>query len=299
MTSNIFAQTAEGQVTHTSISRLLATNDGFAGLVSLHLDEWGPSSLKLPEALTKYGDSQEPGHTCYSLEFGEGKTFFEIAGRPENDERTKRFAAAMQFLTSDYSWSVQHVFDAFDWAAHDKAGTMVVDLGGGRGHISQFIADRTQNMHFIVQDVPHVIEALPPSLTQSKRLSFRVQNFLEPQQHLPSTPDGKADIVFLRWIMHDWGDKYCVQILQNLIPILRPGTRVLIYDSILKEGAVEEAEKMGVMLDLLMMVLFNGKERTENDFKELVRRAGERFRFVEVRQPTASRLGCVEIVWEG
>jgi hypothetical protein len=44
-----------------------------------------------------------------------------------------------------------------------------------------------------------------------------------------------ADIYLLRWILHDWSDKYCIKILQNLIPALRKGTKIVINDICIPE----------------------------------------------------------------
>ena len=43
-------------------------------------------------------------------------------------------------------------------------------------------------------------------------------------------PIKDADVYFFRAIFHDWPDKYCIQILQNLIPALKTGARVIIQD---------------------------------------------------------------------
>lgn len=56
------------------------------------------------------------------------------------------------------------------------------------------------------------------------RISGMEHDFLTPQ------PVKGADIYLFRWILHDWSDKYCVKILQSLIPALKKGAKIIIND---------------------------------------------------------------------
>ena len=44
-----------------------------------------------------------------------------------------------------------------------------------------------------------------------------------------------ADVYFFRWIFHNWSDEYCVRILRNLIPALKPHARIVLNDACLPE----------------------------------------------------------------
>lgn len=44
-----------------------------------------------------------------------------------------------------------------------------------------------------------------------------------------------ADIFFLRWIFHNWSNKYSVNIIRNLIPVMKPGTKIVVNDFMLPE----------------------------------------------------------------
>lgn len=46
-----------------------------------------------------------------------------------------------------------------------------------------------------------------------------------------------ANVYFLRWITHDWSDKYALMILRNLIPALKDGARIIVYDRVLSDEA--------------------------------------------------------------
>jgi ubiquinone/menaquinone biosynthesis C-methylase UbiE len=308
MTLDVFATTPSGQVQHTSISRLLATSPAFSDFFGLALVELNPIPAFFEEAVKKYANDpepfSEPRKTAYSLAYGPGQSMFEILERPENAERARIFGGAMHSLTKSDDHDVRRVWQMFDWAACDRPGAVVVDVGGGYGPVSQHIAQNTQHLHLIVQDLPHVVaqgnESLPADVKASGRLSFQAQSFLEPQVALPKSADGKADVVFMRFVMHSWSDKYCRRILANLVPILKPGSKILIFDYVIDESNTRDAtKKFGLTLDMIMLVNFNGKERTAEEFEMLFKGAGGRFKYVGTKKPKESVLGVVEAVWEG
>ena len=84
-----------------------------------------------------------------------------------------------------------------------------------------------------MQDLPQVVEdgesKLAPEL--SDRVSFMAHDFNE-------QPVKNADVYLFRWIFRNWSDKYCVQMLRNLIPALKSGAGVVINDNCLPEPSV-------------------------------------------------------------
>ncbi|KAF5198424.1 Myricetin o-methyltransferase [Thalictrum thalictroides] len=87
-----------------------------------------------------------------------------------------------------------------------------------------------------------------------------------------------ADIILLKWILHDWSDEECVKILKKCseaIPSKDKGGKVIIIDIVIQEdnGKYESTESQ-LCLDILMMVVLTGKERTETEWKKLILEAG-------------------------
>lgn len=116
-------------------------------------------------------------------------------------------------------------------------------MGGATGFVSAAIAQRYPWLRFIVQDLPLMIKNcesgrshIPKELLP--RIQFQAHNFFTPQ------PVKGAAVYLFRWILHNWSDKYVVKILENLIPGLEPGSRIVINDICLPEpnteGLVEE-----------------------------------------------------------
>lgn len=127
----------------------------------------------------------------------------------------------------------------------------------------------------VVQDLPSVEEVyhevVPSELTS--RVNFHAHDMFTPQTV-------QADVYLIRVVLHDWPDKYVVQVLQNLIPVLRRGVHVIVFDLVMPPEVDERGN--GVLplpvqatlaaVDLQMHVLFNSRERTIGDWKMLTQR---------------------------
>ena len=249
MSNYIFAQTPDGQVRHTAWSRRLATDPHFASGVGLQLDEVGPASIFALEALSRFGESGEQRETGFSLlnqaldqEAGAGgplQTLYGVLG--QNPERARRFGVAMQYFTKRSAQDLQHILTVFDWASVDRPDSVLVDVGGGHGTVSQYLAQHTEKLRFVVQDREDTVrtaETLLPAELQG-RVQFEAHDFFKSQERT-------ADVFFMRWILHNWSDKYAVAILKGLVPAMREGSRVILVEYLMKsEPETSLTEKHG------------------------------------------------------
>lgn len=93
-------------------------------------------------------------------------------------------------------------------------------VGGGKGHISTILAQAYPGLNFIVQDLDSVVQlgkdSVPADLLP--RFDFMPYNFLDPQPDLRGRVKGRTTY-FLRSILHDWSNKYCAQILKNIVDV--------------------------------------------------------------------------------
>lgn len=85
---------------------------------------------------------------------------------------------------------------------------------------------------------------------------------------LTEQPVHGADVYFFRWILHNWSDKYCVKILKNLIPALKPGAKVVINDNVLPQPGVlsqwqEERLRYGCVSLLVFHMPLSGSAANE------------------------------------
>src|SRR5690606_22450029 len=81
----------------------------------------------------------------------------------------------------------------------------------------------------------------------------------------------EADVYLLKQVLHDWNDEQCVTILANCAKSLRPGGRVIIIEFVLPDGdEFSEAR----MMDLNMLVMLPGRERSAAEYEALLDKAG-------------------------
>lgn len=292
---NIFDESSPGQVCHTAISRLLAENNGYYNSIGLQLEDLGPASSKLIEAWTKFGgDAGEPDQSAFSLYNG-GRPLFTILA--ESPDRAHRFDSAMKFAVEDKEFNFFHVVKAFDWSTLDKPGSRLVDLGGGYGQVSQALAKHTQHLAFTVQDLSHVVEqgraALPSEF--KGRISFEAQSFKEPQ---PSK--NPPDAYLISRCLHNWSDYHSAIILRCLVPGLKAGSKVLIWDSVLDDKPIKKlSEKFNLQQDFIMATISNGKDRSREEFRQLLELSDKHFKIENVRRPEGCKLSMIEVSWNG
>jgi hypothetical protein len=86
--------------------------------------------------------------------------------------------------------------------------------------------------------------------------------------------------MILSQILHDWGDESADAILANCRRGVRTGGRLLLVEGVIQDGSEPDFLKL---LDLHMLVMFGGKERTESEWRALLTAAG--FRLARVMPP--------------
>lgn len=121
-----------------------------------------------------------------------------------NPDRALSFVGSLKALTSSPEYQVSHVINNYNSAALGKA--TVVDVGGSRGNIAAQLAERFPELNFVVQDLENVIKGAENDIPQELRGRIRFE-----ARDLFALQTVKADVYFMRWILHNWPDKYwCV-----------------------------------------------------------------------------------------
>ena len=149
----------------------------------------------------------------------------------------------------------------------DTAGVeRVVDVGGASGALLVPILEANPGLKATLFDLPNIIdgEALSNIPDQIRsRLEKVGGDFFE------SVPP--ADLYLLKWILHDWNDEQCVTILRNCRKAISPGGRVAIFELIM--WAPEEGD-LAPLMDLNMLVMMAGRDRTLIEYSDLLAEAG-------------------------
>ena len=135
-------------------------------------------------------------------------------------------------------------------------GCCVVDVGGGEGSLVRGIRKRYQ-IRGVLFDLPQVIGEV-----ESGEIELEAGSFLE------KVPSG-GDVHLLKHVLHNWTDDECITILRNCEEALNQDGRVLILEHLLCEDDPELA-----MMDLHMMLVLGGRERTQEQYEKLLSCAG-------------------------
>jgi hypothetical protein len=171
-------------------------------------------------------------------------------------------------------------------AAYDFSGIeLIVDVAGGHGAVLMGILERYPAMRGVLFDLDHVIAGAAPRIAAAglqDRLRTEVGNFFE-----RVTPG--ADAYVMKHIIHDWDDDRAIRILHNIrTAIGAKRSRVILLESVIAAGNTPD---LGKIIDLEMLVMPGGKERTAEEFERLFTQAGlELTRIV----PTQSPLSVIE-----
>jgi ubiquinone/menaquinone biosynthesis C-methylase UbiE len=161
---------------------------------------------------------------------------------------------------------------------------VVADIGGGNGSQMTEILKKHTKMKGILFDLPHVIERAKERIQASgllDRCTLVWGSFFD------AVPEG-ADAYILRHIIHDWDEEKCLTILRNCHRAMLPASKLLVIESVIPPG---NKPFHGKFLDLVMLLIPGGKERTEAEYRTVFERAGfELTRIV----PTGTEVSIVE-----
>ncbi|KAM5383754.1 hypothetical protein ACJZ2D_001743 [Fusarium nematophilum] len=192
------------------------------------------------------------------------------------------------------------------YGCHDSQLWWLRLIGGFCLQLSHLYPD----LRFVLQDRGPAInkaqeEIWPrenPEALAAGRIQFVVHDFFE------KNPVPEADVYWLRYILHDWSDDYCVRILSRIRESMGTKSRILICDQVmnttnrcrdLSPAPAPLLPNWGYYTryshqrDLAMMAIINGIERKPDEFRQLVERAGLRLRKI---WDCRSQVGLVEVV---
>jgi hypothetical protein len=147
----------------------------------------------------------------------------------------------------------------------------LVDVGGGAGHLVVQVLHKYPGIRGVVFDLPEVIDAAPAQLPVRSEAVARRLGYAAGDMFHDVPP--AADAYVLKLILHNWDDASCATILRNVCAHLAPGGRVIAIDTVLPPlGDVSDVPSK--LLDINMMLLLPGKERTRVEWEALYRGAG-------------------------
>ncbi|MGL4462142.1 MAG: methyltransferase [Planctomycetia bacterium] len=247
----VFAEPTPGVYALTPLSNALRTNV--------------PHSVRAM-ARVRGGEQQRAwGELLYSVRTGQ-PAFDKVFGRPMFDyfavhpEAGALFDAAM---TSIHGRETAGLLTAYDLSRHRT----LVDVGGGNGSTLIEILRSHPHLRGVVYDRPEVADRTAHRL-EAAGLADRAHAV--GGDFFADVP-AEGDVYLMRHILHDWDDAACHTILKNCRAGMPEGGVLLIVEFVIAEG---DAPAFGKWLDLAMLVLLGGRERTESDFRRLLHETG-------------------------
>lgn len=157
----------------------------------------------------------------------------------------------------------------------------VVDVGGGHGTLLVTLLSRHLHLHAVLFDLPHVAAEAQRMLDSSPVLD---RCRIVPGDFFTAVPPG-GDVYVLAQILHDWQDAEATAILRQCRAAMAPHARLLILEQVVRDDGEPSAAKL---LDLHMLILLGGQERTESRWYRLLRGAG--FAIAEIQHGPRSSL---------
>ncbi|MDQ4099640.1 MAG: hydroxyneurosporene methyltransferase [Chloroflexota bacterium] len=176
----------------------------------------------------------------------------------EHPEAGRVFNAAMQAKAQG---AIAGILATYDFSHFQT----IADIGGGHGHLLHAILDAVPTATGVLFELPHVIAEVAD--VRSERLTLQAGDFF--RDALPS-----CDAYLLMEIIHDWGDVESIAILRAVRQAASPGATVLIVEAIVPD---QPGPAWAKMLDIHMLTLLGGRQRTQTEYAALLTQAGFRF----------------------
>jgi len=260
----IFAETEPRTFAQTPLSELLRSDvpGSLRGLADmsgrLHFRAW-------PEL----AHSVKTGGTAFKQVFG-AEIFQHL---PKDPEAAAAFDAAMTGYTQA---TANAVVAAYDFSPFKT----VVDIGGGSGALLAAIVKKAPSVRGIDFDLPHVADRARAHL-QKAGVADKIE--VQGGDFFQSVPAG--DAYAMKMILHDWDDAKSIAILKNVRKSIAAGGKLLVMEAVVPPG---NAPSYAKLLDINMLVMTGGRERTEDEFRALFKAAGFTLTRVVPAHPAAS-----------
>ena len=189
-----------------------------------------------------------------------GRSFFDHLA--EHQDQAQIFDDAM---TARNDRKTRAMLDVYDLTGVG----VLADIGGGNGSTLVTVLKQYPEMRGILFDRPGVVERARAGI---ERAGLRDRCQIVGGSFLERVPGG-ADAYLLRHILHNWDDEHALAILERVHEAMGDHAKLLIVDRIIPPG---NEPMFGKIMDLNMLVMLGGVERTEDEFRDLFGLAGFR-----------------------
>jgi hypothetical protein len=257
-------------------SGMMMTSDHPSHVRDLLLFTFGPVQIGACHQLTNITRGEGTGTGVARI--SGGLDLYTLMGQPDQKDLLSVFSGTMTAFSMETG---AQLVTGVDFGRFQT----IVDLGGNRGtFLAQILHNYPTIQHGIVFDLPHIINQYSNGEDfKSREIPTDRWNFVSGNIYDPSTIP-PADAYVLKHILHDFNDEKCLEILSSIHQANEnkknsPTTIFIIEHVILPDGAFSNWQSRA--FDMAMAALFdNARERTENEYKELLKNTGFEFKML-------------------
>jgi hypothetical protein len=263
---NAIVEESQGQFSLTDAGRYLQSGigDSLRGAVLSRGDLYYRAASGLL-------DSARNGGAAFRHVYGT-ELFDHLTASPD------RLVAFQESMVARSQLEAAEVLGAYDFSRYHH----IVDVGGGFGVTLAAILRSYPNLHGTLFDRPEVVRAAQERL-QAAGVAGRCQ--LVGGDAFDAVPHG-GDLYLLSRVIHDWNDEDAVRILRSCRSAMNPDAGLVLVEAVIADRVSDQPS--AILMDLHMLVLGHGKERTFGEFSGLFARAAFALRHVI---PTQGRTG--------
>ena len=267
----IFSEVKSGHFALTPMGELLQTGvpGSLRAAAIMHGEKW--QWQPWGELLESVKNGKSPFKRMF------GSTIYDYFS--ENAEANEIFNSAM---TNFSDWENSLILNSYDFSSVHR----LIDVGGGQGNLLTSILEANPTMKGILFDLPHVIQSAIGHI-EAKGLTARCE--LISGDYFESVPP-YGNTYLLKRIIHGWDDEQAVALLKNCYRAMPDNGKLLLIEMVIPPG---NEPFLGKLLDLHILLMRGGHERTSTEYRTLLDAAG--FKLTKII-PTRSPLSFIEAV---
>ncbi|KAL1959371.1 hypothetical protein VTO42DRAFT_2174 [Malbranchea cinnamomea] len=293
----IVEETSERMFRHTDISTELVQDKDFKAFIGFQLFETRVASAHLADALRR---EKEYWKEMSAFNYSWGAPMYEW--HRAHPEKGSRFESAMRSVTETLDPG-NKLFDDWFKANQVDETKLIVHVGGHDSQTAELLVKNFPTLRFEIQnDSPRALEKGQKELTPelSERITFVRRDIFKPR---PVSEAEYVGVYLLRNVLWKMDDKDCIKLLQSFVPVLEKSNQVfLLVNEVLSpaprtfEPHVEQAYRRR---DVTLMTMHNAKQRTEQEWRDLITGVNPHFKVDVVKGYTShSSRGLWTVRWD-
>ena len=200
---------------------------------------------------------------------------------PQNPEYREVFNYAMSSYSATHTKLVLEALKGYDFSTVKS----LCDVGGGHGHLICNLLKEHPQLQGSVLELESTIKNKELLWAEKMGMADRCRYLAGDMfREVP-----RSDAYIMKMILHDWSDDECVKILSNIEQAAPAGGRILIVEHVVPGPEVPHFSKL---FDIHMMCALTGRERTEKEYAELLKKAG--LQYAQTHYPPSRTIGVIE-----